>query len=239
MRSLILIFALFFLFSSCSTSGDDPEAKNVELQTLEIEIYSKIQQGDKEGAFDLLKKLNHPSNKEWEEKQEMDDWNLFLKKRYTYNEWWSERRESLRIEIEKINNKPKNNSQNKKNTSYDSKSSKEENTKVKKEIDKAIKVPIRYLGLYVFQYENGSTQFYKLFKDANNVYSAVYQDNISGNVRIENYIVKDFDDKTGEIKLQSKKDKRSITELLFVKDFESDNGFKLVDKEGLTYNYIL
>ncbi len=241
MKRYIIIFYLFIFYSSCTTS-EDPSVKNVELQSLEIDIYTKIEQGDKSGALDLLKNLTHPSVKEWKEKRKMDDWEHFLNggnQYYTYNEWWSVRRDSLRNEIGKINNNGKNSSSNKESTSLELYSSSEANMNNEKQIERAAEVPIRYLGLYVFQYENGSTQFYKIFKAENDLYSAIYQDNISGNVRIENYIVQTFDEITGEIKLQSKKDKRSITELKFLIDSESNNGFKLIDIQGLTYSYVL
>jgi hypothetical protein len=234
MKNLILFISVFVLFNSCSNS-EDPSAINVELQSLEIEIYAKIDQGDKAGALNLLKNLSHPSDKEWKEKRKMDDWEYFKKggnQYYTYNEWWSERREYLRKEIEKVKSHHRKTSTDKESKSIQNHSTNEE------KINRIIEIPIRYLGLYVFQYENGSTQFYKIFKDSDNIFSAIYQDNISGNIRIENYIVKDFDQTTGEIKLQSKKDNRSISELKFLKDSESENGFKLIDIKGLEYSYV-
>ena len=234
MKNLILFILVIVLFSACSNS-EDPAAINVELQSLEIEIYAKIDQRDKAGALNLLKNLSHPSAKEWKEKRKMDVWEYFKKggnQYYTYNEWWSERRESLRKEIEKLKSHPRKTSKDKESKSIQNHSTNEE------KINRNIEMPIRYLGLYVFQYENGSTQFYKIFKNQDNVFSAIYQDNISGNVRIENYIVKDFDETTGEIKLQSKKDNRSNSELKFLKDAESDNGFKLIDIKGLEYSYV-
>jgi hypothetical protein len=239
MRSFIFIFVLIYLFSSCSNT-EDPTAKNVELQSLEIEIFSKIDEGDKAGALNLLKNLSHPSDKEWKEKQKLDAWDHFLEggnKYYTYNEWWSERRESLRIEIGKINDS-KNTSSNKKSNSSELEYSIDETVYDDKQINSKVEVPINYIGLYVFQYENGSTQFYKIFKDTDNVFSSIYQDNISGNVRIENYVVEAFDETTGKIKLKSKKDKKSIVELKFSVDSESSNGLKLVDVRGLVYSYV-
>ena len=99
------LFALFTLISCGDSlknnpvndflSSDNPSEINVELQNLEIDIYQKISEGDKNGALTLLKKLNHPSTDKWEEKKKKTKW-YDAEEYFTYNEWWTNKRDSLR-----------------------------------------------------------------------------------------------------------------------------------------------
>jgi hypothetical protein len=242
-----LFFAFVFLFcflSSCNyINSIDPAEKNVELQKLEIDIQRKISEGDKNGALDLLKELVHPSSEQWTEKQKQTGMNHFLNggnQYYTYNEWWSQRREELQKQILSMETTYVKINIDTLSTSTDSLSTIIEDTSQyeEEEVTEPVQLPANYLGLYVIQFANGSTKFYKFFKDASGVPGVVYQDNVSGNVRVENYVLRSFNESTKEVGLESKKNSGSFVNVRFVTDQESVNGFKLLDSDGATYSLV-
>jgi len=97
----------------------------------------------------------------------------------------------------------------------------------------------KYLGLYVLQSENGNTQFFKFTnKENSDVLNIIYEDNIGGNVKIENYTLKSFNEVSGEVILESKKNSYNITKVFFKRDPESSNGYKLVDSDGNSYPFV-
>ena len=97
----------------------------------------------------------------------------------------------------------------------------------------------KYLGLYVLQSENGNTQFFKFTnKENSDVLNIIYEDNIGGNVKIENYTLKSFNEVSGEVILESKKNSYNITKVFFKRDPESSNGYKLVDSVGNSYPFV-
>lgn len=97
----------------------------------------------------------------------------------------------------------------------------------------------KYLGLYALQLENGNTQFYKFTNKRNsNELNIIYQDNIGGNVKLENYILKSFNEGSSEVTLESKKNSNNIIKVFFKRDLESSNGYKLVDSDGNSYPFV-
>jgi len=102
-----------------------------------------------------------------------------------------------------------------------------------------VNINTMYLGLYIFQSSDGSTQFYKFIKDPEKkVVNILYQDNLSGEIKIENYKLENFNDSSGEAVLQNKKDTKDTKKIFFRKDPESDNGFKLMDSKGVVYTFV-
>lgn len=247
MKTILIVVSFLFacFLSSCKYFNTvDPEEKNVELQKLEIDIQRKISDGDKNGALDLLKELVHPSSEQWIEKQKQTDMDHFMNggnQYYTYNEWWSERREQLQKEISLMDN-----STFKKDSSSSSRDElSDENTILNSGsignetvASESKDLPANLIGLYVMQFANGSTKFYKFFKDAKGITGVVYQDNVSGNVRVENYMLQSFNESTNEVILESKKNPGSLSKVRFMQEQESENGFKLMDSEGATYSLV-
>lgn len=205
----------------------NPSEKHVELQKLEIDIQKKILEGDKNGAFDLLKNLVHPSE-------------LLYTSGYTYDEWWREKREELKKQIMAMGTTSTATTLDTGSLSTDSVSTITEDTTQLEEIavSEPVQLPENYLGLYVMQFANGSTKFYKFFNDANGIPGVVYQDNVSGNVRVENYVLRSFNEITKEVELESKKNSGSFLNVRFVADQESQNGFKLFDSGGSSYSLV-
>ena len=237
-----MITALLFIsINSCKNeTDDDPASINVELQKLELEIYQKIDEGDKSGALKLLKELNHPSNEPWTEKQKMTEWdhaidggNLY----YTYNEWWTIRRDSIRNIVLGIASESKSNSKRSRKNKQEEVEETQEPEISEPEVS-SISISSNLYGLYIYQLDNGSTKFYKILKNNKGGTGVVYQDNITGNVKIENYDIISFNENSMEITLQSKKNANEQISLSFERDSESENGYKLTDREGTTYNYI-
>jgi len=97
----------------------------------------------------------------------------------------------------------------------------------------------KYLGLYIFQFSDGSTQFFKFINapetDAVNI---LYQDNLSGEVKIKNYQLKKFTETSGEATLENQTNASDKKKVFFRKDPNSDNGFKLIDSKGVVYTFV-
>ncbi|MFW5879697.1 MAG: hypothetical protein ACOCUV_02625 [bacterium] len=297
-----------------------------DLEIIENQIYRAISNNDKEEAFNLLDKLVHPSDLQWNDK--VKSYKLGIPfEYYSFNEYWAFRRNELREEISQMGqrsgetrsegqtirasettqmgvvktedkatnesyvaNKPKvyfyssPNLNDKKSgyiiegqspeiisshgdfysVSFTYNNSTTEGYMLKEDLriiqqtaqveerrptanisnHNTESVPSatlnqRYYGLYVLQYANGNTQFFKFSKNPTNEELVIlYQDNIGGNVRIENYSLKSFNENLGEAILESKKNTRDITRVTFRRDAQSSSGFKLVDKEGHEYLFV-
>ena len=241
-----LLISFFGLYSCSSVDSDSensktPDAINSKLVKIENDIYIAMSAGDTKKALVMVGQLNHPSDVKWSSKS-----NLFKWKFYTYNEWWNERRESLRKEILDMAalNKSKKSSQENKVNNQQTTSSDQPNTDSGAlqgtEMKGTLSFSDRYYGLYTFQSANGDTQqLYKFSKNSsNNDVNIIYQDNIGGNAKIETYIVKSFREDTGELLLESKKDNKEIVAIFFKSDSKSANGFKLVDAQGNSYDFV-
>jgi len=239
--TIAIIFIISLSVISCSSENEDIK-KNSELMKIENKIIKYISKGKLDEAYDLLDELDHPSSEEWEEKEK----SFFSN--YTYNEWWNIRREELRAEILKKENK---NLPDEKRTIEDDTSIENSNKKNIKNDDlqnndttnidlpKIVKINSKYLGLYIFQSENGNTQFYKFISSSNrNKTTVLYQDNINGNINIEKYDINSFNSKTGILNLTSKKNNTKTISLLIKRDVESNNGYKVIDKDGIIYTFV-
>jgi hypothetical protein len=226
------------LFCSCNSfkTDSDPQAKHAELQKLEIDIQRKIASGDKDAALDLLKDLVHPSSESYECTENIrKKWNC-----YSYDEWWTERREYLQEQILGVSGSIQTNTNDvayqdttAKGIESDSLSSTESMIS-----GETVNLPDNYTGLYVFQFSNGNTKFFKIFKNSQGETGVVYQDNVSGNVRVENYAIHAFNEDARELRLESKKSLGSYLDLRFGTDKDSDNGFNLKDSEGTIYSLV-
>jgi hypothetical protein len=98
----------------------------------------------------------------------------------------------------------------------------------------------RYLGIYSIQYDNGNTRMFKFSMNlSNNNLNVLYQDNISGNSKIEMYKLLNFDQSSGRIVLESKNNSNEKTRLYLKTDAESKNGYKLVDENSVEYTFLL
>jgi hypothetical protein len=246
MKSKLFFASVLFLWflSSCKYFNSvDPAEKNLELQKLEIDIQRKISEGDKNGALYLLKELVHPSPEQWIEKQKQTDMDQFINggnQYYTYNEWWSKRREEFQKQILAMETRSDRATIDTGILSTDSLSTITEDTSQTEEavVAEPVQLSANYLGLYVMQFANGSTKFYKFFKDASGNTGVVYQDNVAGNVRVENYVLRSFNENSMEVVLESKKNSGSFVNVRFVADQESENGFKLLDSDGSSYSVV-
>ncbi len=246
MKSKLLFASVLFLWflSSCKYfNSADPAEKNLELQKLEIDIQRKISEGDKNGAFDLLKELVHPSSEQWMEKQKQTAMEQVINggnQYYTYNEWWSQRREEFQKQILAMETTSDTSTIDTGTLSTDTNSAITEKTSQSEEavVAEPVKISANYLGLYVLQFANGNTKFYKFFKDASGNIGVVYQDNVSGNVRVENYVLRSFNESSKKVVLESKKNSGSFVNVRFVTDQESENGFKLLDSDGSSYSVV-
>ena len=241
----LLLISFFGLYSCSSGDADSensktPDAINSKLVKIENDIYIAMSAGDTKKALVMVGQLNHPSDVKWSSKS-----NLFKWKFYTYNEWWNERRESLRKEIldmAALNKSKKSSQENKvkdQQTSLDQPNT-DSMAPLGTEMNGASSFSERYYGLYTFQSANGDTQ--QLFKFSKNSISndvnIIYQDNIGGNAKIETYIVKSFREDTGELLLESKKENKEIVTIFLKSDSKSANGFKLVDFQGNSYDFV-
>ncbi len=226
------------IFSCNSASTGDPQTKHADLQKLEIDIIKKINEGDNNAALDLLKDLVHPSSESYECAEN-------IRKKfdcYSYDEWWTERREYLQEQILGGNGTLDGISNNSAASNSEMGSLGGENTDslVNSDISESEKtnLPDNYIGLYVFQFSNGNTKFFKFFKDSKGEMGVVYQDNVSGNVRVENYMIQAFNETTKDVTLESKKNPGALVNLRFATDQDSDNGLKIVDAEGTIFSLV-
>lgn len=97
----------------------------------------------------------------------------------------------------------------------------------------------RLLGLYVLQFENGNSKYFKFSKKAeDNSINIIYQDNTSGNVKIDVFSIRHYDESTNDVVLQNIKNTSEAVKVSFKSDPESTNSFKLIDSEGLTYSFV-
>ncbi len=211
---------------------------NMELIRLENEVYIQISKGDKDKALELVGYLVHPSTDEWKSKEKVEKLVGFDMsfEYYTYSEWWSKQREELRKEIMNMNIKSTkvNRIHEKAKTEITPSSA----TSKAPDNDTKLYLKDNILGMYVKQHINGGTMFFKFSKASANRLNVLYQDNMGGNIRIENYSMKSFDEKSGTLTLKSKKNEREIIKVYFKRDPESENGFMLLDNKGLIYNFV-
>jgi hypothetical protein len=234
---------------------------NLKCEEIENKVYLAISKGDKNKALELLINLNHPSKESSEHHFKEGD-------RVSYNEYWNKKKVELRFEINKmVESKPF--SETKTNQIKTVNSSKKTNSKNKLKSDVAEKKHIldipnndqstlreekksepiavidysyfeRYLGIYSIQYDNGNTRMFKFsMNSSNSNLNILYQDNISGNSKIEIYKLLNFDQSTGRIVLESKNNSNEKTRLYLKTDSESKNGYKLVDENSVEYTFLL
>lgn len=239
MRKLYIWGVVFFLatimgFYSCGEKEKTPAEINVELQKLELEIYEKINKNQKDDALNLLKELIHPSDKEWKEKPKMSSWESFTSggnKYYTYNEWWTERRNELRDLI--LDNKnSKTNNEVKKNQP----SPTEQNSGIRdsETITKSIKiVDEKFLGTYSFRNNNGEIKFYKILNTSDRLSKVLYQDNTGGNVTIKSFLVESFDQNSKVLLVVNEKNTSEKARLRL--DRSTSNRKTIVDQSGQVF----
>ena len=242
---LILLFSFFiFCFSSCN-SFKTPGEINTDLEKIENEIYVLISEGKKSEAIKLVGKLTHPSGLISDHEIKNSGKFGFANEKYTYNEYWNKRKEELRLEINKMGENKLVPNFNKIQSDNNSKSEIVANpldNQIRDEtnnLESKIILNNKYLGLYIFQSENGSTQFYKFIQNtSDNTTKVLYQDNINGNINIENFSIISFNEANLSLTVESKKNKAKIIKLLFKRDVASDNGYKLIDNDGVVYSFV-
>ena len=237
--SYVVFISLFGLYS-CSDpkpgNGETPDDINGKLVKIENDIYIAINEGNKKKALDLVGQLNHPSSEVWDSKSD------FFKS-YTYNEWWNVRRESIRKEIfdmkEVTKDKKLAQEQTEVNQHPISSEQSPSNSPGTQEAVNLTNVTLneRYLGLYAHESADGN-QIFKFSKNnSTNELNIIHQDNISGQVKIENYIFKSFNEEKGQLDLENKKSQENIT-IFFKSEPQSTNGFKLLDNHGNFYEFV-
>jgi len=198
MRSLIhkcIYLSLFIIISACGEKEKTPGEINVELQELELDIYEKIAKNQKDEALELLKRLIHPSDKDWKEKQKQTSWESFTSggnQYYTYNEWWSERRNELRDLI--LGTGDRNNNQNTKSSQESPPTQKEPDNEKSKKL-----LLNEYVGTYSIHNNNGEIKFYKIINTTEGYSKILYQDNVGGNVNIKSFLLDSFEESTGKV----------------------------------------
>lgn len=99
-----------------------------------------------------------------------------------------------------------------------------------------IKALQRHVGLYINQDDDGGTLMYRII-NKNNLYEVVYQDNVTGNVRIENYDVLEFNEKTKKVKIKSQKD-QTVEIIYFKSNPKSSAVFDVIDSKNRVYELI-
>ena len=247
----VLIFGIKFLISGKSIENmfeiplTSDESINLKCEKIENEVYIAISEGNKAKALKLVGELNHPSGFPSDHEIKNSGKLGLSNDRYTYNEYWNKRKEELRLEINKMgeNKSPPNTK-----TSQSDSNSKSEivsthpDAELRQEtnnLESKIILNNKYLGLYIFQSENGSTQFYKFIQNtSDNTTKVLYQDNINGNINIENFSINSFNEANLSLTVESKKNKAKIIKLLFKRDVASDNGYKLIDNDGIVYSFV-
>jgi hypothetical protein len=238
--AIALVFITIMVIFGALKSGKENVIANTDVKidsalVVKYEtIRNQIETGDFDNARLNIKDLVHPSG-------ETSSYHKNWIEQYNYNEYWTLKRTELRTLLsEKEKNimgekltknevplKTQNEAVNLKSTS------KELQNKTASLLDS------KYLGLYVLQSENNNTQFFKFTnKQTSGELNIIYQDNIGGNVRIENYTLKSFNEGSGEVILESKKNSNNITKVFFKRDPESSNGYKLVDSDGNSYPFV-
>jgi hypothetical protein len=182
--SILLILILF----ACGEEEKSAAEINVELQGIELEIYEKIANNQKEEALQLLKTLNHPSDEKWEEKQKQSSFESFLNggnTYYTYNEWWSEKRNELR---ELVLGSEK---------GGDPTLILQKNDDLSQVgMDTAGKITLlktELVGTYINRNDNGEIKFYKILNVKDEFTKIIHQDNTGGIVNIKSYLIESFD----------------------------------------------
>jgi hypothetical protein len=218
---LFLCLLPLIFFSACNTAVDntkiDPVDKHSELQMLENKIYKKILEGDKMGALDLLDSLIHPSE---------NSAYKFTGEFVSFSEYWLEKRQILRDEIMGLSSS---------DISMDVDALSDMDTV---QNDKYLYFSSDLMGLYVYQFDNGATKFYKFSVNDNKEINILYQDNVTGNVKVINYLLESFDENSKEVILKDKTDLKKESKVYFIKDFKSESGYKLIDSEGFNYQFV-
>jgi hypothetical protein len=230
-----LTWSLIFLFIYIINLGKKKdEAISIELEIKSERLLSLISKNEFEEAQSMLSEIVHPST---ENSPYKTGTNFFNEKILTYNEYWSSKRDELRklIDEKRISLK----TENKKFSDDNQNLSKskpqdifEEKTQDLPEVNFD-----GFIGLYIYQI-NGGTKFYKFTKGNDSTINIIYQDNISGNVRIENYNLDSFLSSSGIAILQSKKNPSDKIKINFKPSSESKNGFTLVDQNSLEYKFV-
>lgn len=241
--AFLFIGATIFFIVRTENKKDDVKNKNLELEKLEIEIYEKIEIGDKNGAFELLKDLAHSST---EKSTNIKEESIFGDKYYTYNEYWAEKRAELKKLISEMKHTPikKSMESNLENNLTEEENETNDNEEISNNINETttneikVDIPSELIGLYVLQYDDGSTKFYKIFKDSKGEYNVVYQDNVAGNVKVENFNITNYNDLKKEIKLNSKKNPNFSISLRFLLDKNNPNDYKVIDNIGDVYTEV-
>jgi hypothetical protein len=223
------------------------EKKHYELEKIEILVRGAIIEGDKKKAFDLVSQLVHPSSEQMVSDSKLkksDIWNG--NSYYTYDEWWGIKRDSLMKVIEKMPNNKIQDVQkkepvlvmddNSKNTKKNEpgvvkENTTQQNTNIESKTNK--KLENVFVGLYLNQ-KSDVTQFFKIIKKSDEIFSVIYQDNIGGTLKNLSFSVLNYDKLSGKILLREKN--MGTSDYIIIKqDTQSKNGYSLTDSKGIIY----
>jgi hypothetical protein len=229
----ILVYGFMAILAYREKSEEEANAKlHAELQVVETGIRVRIASGDLDAASNLLETLVHPSRSATDIEKE-STWG-----KYTYNEWWMKIRGELTEQLisSQTGNAKKHTPQGG-STAISKESPTEDGLPGSTESLASSSFPKEFLGMYVYQLENGSTRFYKVLNDSEKGVRIIFQDNVDGNVRIENYALKGFDASSRNIIMESVKSGAQIR-LRFVPDSEGENGLAVVDEDGYRHTFV-
>jgi hypothetical protein len=262
---ILTIIGLFVPYSCGESHARKEEKANqlvAELDKVETKIILGIENKmPKEKLLDLIGQLEHPSSlyikgKKYgiiEDKWKDPEDEFFGH----FNEYYSQLRTaykyivmndlSIKERLLELANKTTKNNRNKK-PSIENKQSQENdfgnqessilgNSEQVGEVSKKSTDQLkRFVGLYVKQSEDGSIYMYKLSQRESG-FEMIYQDNVTGNVVIENFIVTTFVAKTNTINLKSLKD-GSLTKVKFKQKENVANSFNLIDEKNVVFEYM-
>jgi hypothetical protein len=266
-NNFFLAFLILFgstIIYSCGESHAKKEENAyqlvVELDKLESEIILGIEnKASKEDLLYLIDQLQHPSSlyikgKKYgiiENKWQMPDDEFHGH----FNEYYSELRTAYKyivvnnlsvkdrlFELDKKNKKT-NQKKNKisaqkqdKGTEGQDKSISGNSEQLGESSKKNIDQLKRFVGLYVKQSGDGGVYMYKL-SQRESEFEMIYQDNVTGNVVIENFIVTSFITKTNTINLKSLNDGRFL-KLKFKNRINETHVHDMVDENNNLYEFM-
>lgn len=263
----VLLVLICSLFSSCGGQAAKKEKAIklvAELDKIETKIILGFENNlSKEDLLDLISQLEHPSSLYIEGKKYGIIEDKFRQPNESYfghyNEYYTELRDAYRFIVmnnmtiqERITDLTKKDAlKNEKEQITISQPAEINNEKApidptelisnEKDIAEDVKSGAldqvkNFIGLYIKQNDDGSTFMYKLNKN-NEQFEVVYQDNVTGNVRIENYDVFDYESKSRKLKIRSRKD-ATKTVITFRPRLNSPNTFDLLDENNILYEFM-
>jgi hypothetical protein len=224
----LLIFSLTIL-SACSEKNENPNEINIQLQQLELEIYEKISKKQKDEALILLRGLIHPSDEKWKEKQKQSMLESIINggnQYYSYNEWWTTRRDELRDVILLEEPIPERKSID--NSNIDFTTSDEKSPLIILDRD--------FVGVYSNQSSSGRLRFYKVLNISDSYTKVIYQDNEDGKVTIIMYIVESFQRSENEVIIYNEKNRNEKIKLKFIENIANKERKSIIDPLGQIFN---